>query len=155
MDTEGLEALLLSALEEPTAVLCVGNPLRGDDGFGPAVARELADLPQVIDAGTTPENELPRAARGQPRSLLLVDAVHFGGRPGQLRVMSPGEMRFDDFSTHGIPLEMCARFMESACGAKTVVLACQPADTRLGAPLSPEVEAAVEETARLLRRVLT
>jgi hydrogenase maturation protease len=33
---------------------CVGNVLRGDDGFGPAVAEQLTDLPEgaeVVETG--------------------------------------------------------------------------------------------------------
>ena len=29
-------------------VACVGNPLRGDDGFGPAVAAMIDDLPAGV-----------------------------------------------------------------------------------------------------------
>jgi len=145
---------LAAAVERPVVVLCVGNSVRGDDGFGPAVAAALGDRVDVIDAGSAPENELPRAARMGPRTVVLVDAVHFDGRDGEVRVIAPADLRFDDFSTHAASLELCARFLEDACGARTVLLAAQPAAVAFGDEMSSAMTAAVEEAAALLQAVL-
>ena len=145
---------LAAAVERPVVVLCVGNATRGDDGFGPAVAARLGERPDVIDAGTAPENELPRAARMRPRTIVLVDAVHFAGRDGEVRVIAATDLRFDDFSTHAASLALCAQFLREACGARTVLLAAQPVATGLGDTMSSAMRVAVAEAAALLETLL-
>lgn len=137
------------------AVLCVGNPDRGDDGFGPAVAEGLRDRIGVplFDGGMAPENELPRIADLNPQCVLVVDAVDFSGEPGELRLMSPGELRADDISTHAASLSVAAEFLTISCGARVLVLAAQPRSLELGDGLSTEVRDAVDETVRLLRQL--
>ena len=145
---------LAAAVDRPVVVLCVGNSVRGDDGFGPAVAARLGERADVIDAGTAPENELPRAARMGPRTVVLVDAVHFDGRDGEVRVIAPADLRFDDFSTHAASLELCAQFLRETCGARTVLLAAQPVAVAFGDEMSSAITAAVEEAATLLETLL-
>ena len=154
METGGLADALREAVEEPIVVLCVGNSMRGDDGFGPAVAARLGNRPEVIDAGTTPENELPRVARRSPRTVLVVDAVHFDGRPGELRLVRPEDLRSDDLSTHAGSLDLCARFIKEACGARTVLLAAQPVGVGLGSAISAPLQEAVDQAVALIRTVL-
>lgn len=63
----------------PTLVVAVGNPLCGDDGFGPLVLRRLRELPEparqadLLLAHTDLLAHLDRLA--QHASLVLVDAV--------------------------------------------------------------------------------
>jgi hydrogenase 3 maturation protease len=138
-------------------VLCVGNPQRGDDGFGPAVAAALTAGGQarVFDCRTTPENDLPFVAGLEPEVVLFVDAVHFDGEPGALRLLGPDELRQDDFSTHAGSLTIAADFLSEACGARSLLLAAQPADVELGAGMSEEMERAVERATELLAEALT
>ena len=120
------------------AVLCIGNAQRGDDGFGPAVAERIRNrtAPAVFDGRDTPENELPRIARLEPETVLLVDAVEFGGAPGEVRVLSAEAMREDDVGTHAASLGVLATFLRDACGASCLVLAAQPGGDDVG--LAPE-----------------
>ena len=58
-------------------VACVGNVLRGDDGFGPAVTERLADLPdgvEVIETGIGGVALLQELLAGCD-GLILIDAV--------------------------------------------------------------------------------
>jgi hydrogenase maturation protease len=87
----------------PVVVIGVGNPWRGDDGVGVAVAREVADRLRRLTA-TGPGAE-PRAVvevaevDGEPARLLelwagrdlavVVDAVVSGAAPGTLHVGGP------------------------------------------------------------------
>lgn len=73
-------------------IVCFGNPLHGDDGFGPAVYQRLAALPlpdnvRVFDAGTP---GLAALALFQGcHEVMVVDAVASGGIPGTLSRLSP------------------------------------------------------------------
>lgn len=71
----------------PVLILGLGNPLYGDDGFGPAVVEALSrmELPadvEVLDGGTAGLGLLPAIA-GRER-LLVVDVAEMGRPAGTL-----------------------------------------------------------------------
>jgi len=138
-------------------VLCVGNAGRADDGFGPAVAAALTAGGQarVFDCHTTPENDLPFVAGLKPQVVLFVDAVHFDGEPGALRLLGPDELRADDFSTHTGSLAIAAEFLSEACDARSLLLAAQPAGVEPGHAMSEEMKGAVARAVNLVRGTLT
>ena len=71
-----------------TLIVAFGNPLRGDDGVGPAVVealqrRTLAAHVEVLDAGTA---SLEAALLFEGRSqIIIIDAADFGQPPGTVR----------------------------------------------------------------------
>jgi len=148
-EVEGLPA-------DAMAVLCVGNPMRGDDGFGPAVFAALSGRIEsaLFDGAEAPENLLGALARLEPRLVVVVDAVIFGGAPGELALLEPGGMRTDGFDTHTASLSIISEFLREACGARLRVLAVQPACTELGTPLAPQVYEAVGRAADILAAAL-
>lgn len=138
-------------------VLCVGNPLRGDDAFGPAVFEAVSGriaAAAVFNGAETPENALPALARLEPRLVIVVDAVVFGGAAGELALLEPGGMRMDGFDTHTASLSVVAEFLREACGARVLVLAAQPACMDMGAELTPSVKEAVERAADIIADAL-
>ena len=68
-------------------LIAFGNPLVGDDGAGPAVARELAAHPATaavrIEDGGTDVLTLPSWWRGEPE-IWIIDAVRAGAEPGTI-----------------------------------------------------------------------
>ena len=141
--------ILSSLRADRLVVLCIGNPLRGDDGFGPRVAELVQGRAgvRVFDGGAAPENELGRIAALEPEVVLLVDVVDFGGRPGELRVLEPQQMREDDVSTHAASLSVLGEFLREACNARCLVLAAQPVRMALDTPMSPELNQAARQAA--------
>jgi hydrogenase maturation protease len=139
----------------------VGNPLRCDDGFGPAVAARLADLPPGVDVvetgigGIALLQELLAGCDG----LVLVDAVDLGAAPGTVFVLEPeveeAEHVPDVHLANPQRVLAMAKSMD-ALPRRVVVVGCQPARTdELEQRLSPAVERAVpvaaakvEETVR-------
>ena len=89
-------------MASPLLVIGVGNALRGDDGIGPELVRRLTGAVHfaLFDAGTTPENQLGPVIRAAPRTVLIVDALHFGGRPGTIRLFNPDEEHERTVVTH-------------------------------------------------------
>ena len=138
------------------AVLCVGNPLCGDDAFGSAVKDAIGERlgERAFDGGQAPENELPRIARLSPRVVLLLDAVDFGAMPGALRVIDPADLRHDSFDTHTASLGTLSSFLGRECGARVMVLAVQPRQVGLGERMSREVLEASRTAAEALIAVL-
>jgi len=157
-----LTAALASLIQKPVVVIGVGSDLRGDDAFGVLAARELASAMgesaggvEVLEGGVAPENLAERAARGSPRTVVLIDAAEFEGEPGELKVLDPEELGWDlGGGTHAPSLELLATYLKERCGARTVMLAAQPASTEFGAEISPPLRAAVSRAAEALRRAL-
>lgn len=84
-------------------IACVGNILRGDDGFGVFVAEELARRPlptglDVIETGIGGMSIVQQLMDGYA-ALIVVDAVDRGAAPGTLFVLDPRVADPDGLST--------------------------------------------------------
>lgn len=141
-------------------VLGVGNALLGDDGVGPMVARMLGAGPcgslVAIDAGEAPEAHLGKVREEEPDLVVIVDAVDFGGRPGEVVFLDPGEVGFSPWrllSTHKIPLGLLARYIKEEVGAEVVVIGVQPRSIGFEERMSEEVRRAAEAVAEMLREI--
>ena len=143
----------------PTRVIGVGNPDRGDDGAGVAVARRLRDLArpgvEVLESGGDALSVLG-AVRGAGR-VILVDAIRSGAAPGSVRRIGGDADLLSSAlragSSHDLgPAE--ALGLARALGElpeRVEVIGIEGADFAPGAGLSPEVERAVDEVARQIR----
>ena len=106
----------------------IGNRLAGDDGAGSAVAERLAGrvAARIIDAGIAPENHLEPIVRDEPDTIVLVDAVDFGGEPGSVRMLDPGALSAGGLSTHATSLGMVHDYLRARSPARAVILGIQP-----------------------------
>ena len=125
-------------------LLGIGNDMRGDDAFGPLLARRLiaAGLP-AIDAGMAPENVTGPVRRIAPDVLILADASDFGAPPGTLRLLGPEELLEGGTSTHDPSLRMLIAFLTAERPLEVHVLVVQAATRDLGALPSKAVEDAI------------
>jgi hydrogenase 3 maturation protease len=146
--------LLTDMLSGRVVIACIGNELRGDDGIGPFIAGLIAPSESltVVNCGETPENFLGVIARANPEKVLIIDAAHFRGRPGEIRVIDKDSIAGGGFSTHDAILTLFANFIEEQSGARIFFLAIQPEQSEVGAGLTPEVEAAGREIADTINR---
>lgn len=135
-------------------VAAVGNVLRRDDGFGPAVAARLGDLPAGVDVvetgigGIALLHELLAGCDG----LVLIDAVDRGAPPGTVFVIEPEVGEAEHVADIHLANPERVLTMAKALGclpARVLIVGCQPADAdELGEQLSPAVERAVPLAAR-------
>ena len=135
-----------------TLVLGLGNPLRGDDGVGPRIAKELVHrgLPEGVTTfhGGTGGLGLLKVLEGW-RRVVIVDAADVGREPGQFVRFTPDQVRFvratNAFSLHHAGLgDVLA--LTRALGRtlpEIVVFGVQPAEVGWGEGLSPAVQAAL------------
>jgi hydrogenase maturation protease len=173
-------------------VVGIGNPDRGDDGAGWAVARELRSvrsvsisesdrgcerIPPFSTRGSAPQQAERRHSSpldagiiehsGEATALLahmegaeqafLIDACMSGAPPGTIHRFDVSSAAMPSlapgFSTHGFGLTQALE-LARALGRlprQTIVYAIEAASFAAGAPLSPEVAAAVAEVVRRLR----
>ena len=156
MSAEDLKSQLQTKLTGRVVILCVGSPSRGDDIFGPLVAKRISGkvAAEVIDAENVPENYLGKIANLAPDLVLLIDSAHFGGQPGQIRLLDPQELDESSFSTHSASLKLIEDYFQAECNAKVFMLAAQPKHVQFGRPPSPEMIGAVELVSQLLVDIL-
>ncbi len=149
---------------KPILVFGCGNPLFGDDGFGPAVVEHLMAhhaLPEFVlalDAGTGLRDLLFDLLLSpvRPLQIHIVDAVCLPNRqPGQLFELDLEEIpasKTSDFSLHQFPSVNLLREMNSLGHVHVHVLAVQaghiPDFVKPG--LSPEVRKAIEPACKRL-----
>jgi hydrogenase maturation protease len=139
---------------------CVGNVLRGDDGFGPAVAGRLSDLPEgaeVVETGIGGIALLQELLAGCD-GLVLIDAVDRGAEPGTVFLVDPEVL--DSEHVADVHLANPERVLTMAKSMdvlpkRVLIVGCQPADVdELGQGLSPAVERAVAVAAARVEEVV-
>ena len=165
-----MEEILPDHCAKDVVVLCCGNVLFGDDGFGPAVAARLnaeyiPEWAAVIDAGTGVRQLLFDMVLSdrRPRLAVVVDAVGVGEdsevAPGGT-VPRPGEVfeipldripkvQVSEFSVHQAPTSNLLQELHDLGGIRVVVIVCQVPSIpeEMTEEMSPAVEAAVERAA--------
>ena len=143
-------------------VLCCGNVLFGDDGFGPAVAARLnaGDVPEwaaVINAGTGVRQLLFDMVLSdrRPRLVVLADAVDVGREPGEVFEIPLDRIprvQVSEFSIHQAPTSNLLQELRDSGGIRVVVIVCQVASiaAEMTEEMSPAVEAAVEQASKMI-----
>lgn len=130
------------SLDGTVVVIGMGNRLRSDDGIGSIVAEQLhtRGTVTVFDAGVNLENYHGKIVALQPDRLIIVDAVDFGGSPGEIRILPARTIETVNlFSTHNVSISLFIHYVQSAISADIIILAVQPKSLVFGETLSPEV----------------
>ena len=143
----------LQACLQGTAVLMgIGNRWRGDDAAGPEVIARVAGRAEArcIDAGDAPERHLGEAVEGAPGSILLVDAVDFGGPPGEVALFGLEDLPARLGTTHDVPLSVLMEYLRAMSGADVLLLGIQPETTDFGRRMSAAVDDAVSVVTEML-----
>ena len=123
-------------LQGRVCLMGLGNVDCGDDGFGIRLAEELreAGVPDVIIAGTTPEQYVGRIANQGFDRLVFLDAVEFGAPPGSVALLNAREIcaRYPQISTHKISLGVLAKWVRASSRTKVWLLGVQPQSIKPG-----------------------
>ena len=131
--------------------LGVGNILREDDGVGCVFAERLNKaLPNnfnqilVLNGGEAPENYLEVVVNAKADKIFIVDAVDFGGEPGDIKLFEKAQPQYG-FSTHGLSLGFVLDYLKENTKAKVYIVGIQPEKVGWGEGLSYRVEKAVKD----------
>jgi hydrogenase 3 maturation protease len=136
--------------------LCIGNDMRGDDGLGPLMARNLTKLFKnqsellVINAETVPENYSGLIRKENPSHIIFIDAVEMKMSPGSIKLVKCEEIAEYNISTHAMPLSFIIKYLESFTDAKILLIGIQPKNMEMSNPISKEVKSGVEELTRII-----
>ena len=131
----------------------IGNPLRGDDGIGVKIAEDLKALLRrggvevmVIEDRV---DLIPKVLENRNVSLIIFfDAADFGGKPGEIRMMSVSESSGKTLSTHDLPIELMLKI--SGTNAPAYVIGIQATAIKFGEEIRPQVVEAGKAIVRFL-----
>ena len=127
--------------------LGVGNPERGDDGIGPLVVSML-NTERKMDCGPVPENYTSVIRKANANVIILIDAVDFGGKPGE-RILTAAENTGGmAVSTHSLPLSIFSKLLPDS---KVYLLGIQPGDF---SSMSSAAKRSAEELADEINSIL-
>ncbi|MFH0855832.1 MAG: hydrogenase maturation protease [Candidatus Omnitrophota bacterium] len=139
-------------LSGKSVILGIGNTLRSDDGVGSILASRIQDKVAgiVYDTGLAPENFLGKVIGDNPDTILLIDAVDFGGESGEFRVLEAQDLQtVNFFSTHDASINLSINYLKNSLkNTDIIILAIQPEVLVFGDKLSPQVS----KTLRKLER---
>jgi coenzyme F420 hydrogenase subunit delta len=132
--------MLKPVTEYECLVLGCGNPLIGDDGFGPAVIQHLEkhyflpDSVAAIDCGTSIRDILfdVLLSSQKPRKMIIVDVTDSPGlAPGEIREIDIDQIRpekISDFSLHQFPTTNMLKEIKEETPVDVRVLVVQVSD---------------------------
>jgi len=136
----------------PLLIVCIGNPMRGDDGLGTRVARRLLALGIPRSAVRVAGELLPELAAdlATAEDVVFVDAA-VGDVPGALRVEPLAAGPGGPWTHHLTPASLLA-LTGVAYGhvPPATVVTVVGREFEMGRPLSPEVAARVADVAALI-----
>jgi hydrogenase 3 maturation protease len=140
-------------LKGKTIIVGIGNLLRKDDGFGPALIAKLRGQVNAvcIDASSAPENYLGKIIKEKPENILIVDVLDLGLTPGEYKILKKDEIAKGGLNTHTLSPHMFIEYLEHETSASIYILGVQPEDISFGNEMSDSVQMALEEIIDLIK----
>lgn len=134
------------------AVIGLGNPLMGDDGFGLVALARLRDEwtldgVELADGGTWGMSLLPLIEDAD--RVVLLDAIASGADPGDVVVLERERLPIyltRKLSPHQVDMRdvLATAEWRGKLPEETVAIGVEPSVVKMGLELSPEVEKAVD-----------
>jgi hydrogenase maturation protease len=145
----------------------VGNIFLGDDGFGVEVVRRLQARPmpdgvKLVDFGIRGVHLAYELLDGYD-TLVLIDAAPHGQPPGTVSLLEPNMATLPEspasmgvVDAHGMEPTSVFSLLASLneVPARTLIVACEPADTGDGIGLSAAVAGAIDPAVEMVRSLL-
>jgi hydrogenase maturation protease len=147
------------AMKPKILVIGVGNPLRSDDGIGPAIIKILQTENNqdfaLVDGGTDGLALLDQLAEYE--KAIIIDAVEMLETPGVVKSFTPAEAKIkiksDVLSTHGFGLaEMLKLVDELNIKTKIKIIGIQPQNIDFGEGLSDKIKNQISQILKLIRQ---
>jgi hydrogenase 3 maturation protease len=136
----------------------IGSPIRHDDVVGLRVLELLeGKTPKdvlLISTETVPESYTGVIRDFSPTHVLLLDAAHFSGSPGEGRIIPSKSIANVLVSTHSLPLNIFVDYLKRSICDNVILLGIQGVNIDLGEGLTPEVEDGAKSLTDLLSGIL-
>ncbi len=154
---------LKKRLRGKVVIVGIGNTLRGDDGAGPELIKQLKNSKlstlnsklSLISVGEVPENYLGKIAEHKPDTIMLVDAVDFDSPPGSVRVIDQDTLKEESFFTHNASIKLTISYLRKKTKGLVFLLGIQPTkNLQMGSELSEPVKQAIRRIEQFLIRYM-
>ena len=139
---------LKAHLQGKSLILGIGNSLRSDDAAGSLLAGRIkGKVPYIVyDAGANPENYLGKIIKDKPDTVVIIDAVDFGGKPGEFRVLEGQDLKTVNlFSTHNASISLTINYLQNNFKVDIIILVLQPKSIAFGDRISAEVQESLDK----------
>ncbi|MCX5750506.1 MAG: hydrogenase 3 maturation endopeptidase HyCI [Candidatus Saganbacteria bacterium] len=143
---------LAGKLTARSLIIGIGNTIKGDDGLGPKLIKRLEGeiACRLIDAGPAPENYIGKIRNLQPDTIVIVDAIDMGLKPGKFKIVPSSKIGNATFTTHSISIKTFVDFILSEMSPSIFILGVQPAKIAFGASISEPVQKALRSLGKEL-----
>ena len=134
-------------LNSGSLIVGLGNILRSDDAVGVILARHLKKKTNfsIFDVETTFENYLEKIIQKKPKTLIIIDAIDFGGKPGEVKLFDPEELNTLNLGfTHNPSLNLGINYLQNKLKINIIILAIQPKSVAFKRGLSREIKKTVD-----------
>lgn len=134
-------------------VIGIGSVLRRDDGVGIRLANTL-DVEGIECTECSCDLSILHALEGCDAAV-IVDAVDFGGEPGETRVMKTEDLPRNSGETHTMDLGRIMNLVDLVEGnPEILIFGVQPTDVGFGDSLSGELSLAMPSVGRALETLV-
>lgn len=140
----------------------MGAELREDDGVGMRIGRILDANGEgngklrVHYGSSAPENCTGPIRAQAPSHLVIVDAAHLGGQPGDVALLERHQITGTSFSTHSLPLNVIVDFVAASNPQlqDVLLIGIQPKAMGFDEPLTDTIEQVAQDLANGLREAV-
>lgn len=138
----------------------MGDRMKGDDGAGCEVVEmlkkeRLDGNVSVIDAGNAIENYLGVISKMKPGRVIIIDAVDFGGRPGDAMFLDAASLVENTSSTHTFSLPLIIEHIRRETGAECLILGIQPERISFSHEISLPARQGVSKAVGMIREIIS
>lgn len=136
-----------------SAVIGLGSPIMGDDGFGLAALARLRDEwvlngVELVDGGTWGMSLLPVIESSE--HVVLLDAINAGAAPGDLVVLERDRLPIyltRKLSPHQVDMRdvLAVAELRGTLPRETVAIGVEPGSVTMGVELTPQVDDAIDK----------
>lgn len=144
-------------LKGKVTIIGMGNPLKGDDNAGNIIVKKLMEIVKsdkvnflVVEEGI--ENFIGKIEKLKSNNIIIVDAVNFKGKIGEIRIFYPDQLMKNSTTTHSFSLpDLLSIYNFKKC----LIIGIQPGNLSFGTEISKEVKESIDKIVLLLAKYLT
>jgi len=139
------------------AILCIGNPLRGDDGVGIYIGEKLEERVSnatVFLGYNAPESVLFKIIDGDYSHVIIIDSGFIGEKAGDIRIADENRLPDDIITTHYFSPGLLVKLLKEY-GKKVLIITIYPKKIDFNECLSDVVKNAADNLVRIIEEVLS
>jgi len=150
----------MNYLIKENLILGCGNPLFGDDGFGPEFVRRIKDEKiedkfnnlAVVDCGSgiSPFLNLINSSKHKIKNLYIVDCGDFKGKVGDVLILDGKEIASQDFIKSSHSMNVPHEINRFSSNVKLILVQGKVDPNRMGLEMNEEVRNAIDKVQNII-----